>query len=453
MSLRRWLPAVGLVAVLAGCGGSGGDGSSDAAPEPAPAESSPATTEPAPDASTDEPAPASTEPAANAAPGTFNWTLVDEAPLYADDSHALGAASNGEEVIGVGYRSTDGAEEIAVAWRTRDGRTWERSELPQPAGAGLGGSNALAASAWSGGWVVAGVLKGDDPALAVWTSSDGETWAAVESPAFADDEERIGGVSPSAVAASETAIVVGGAAETIDQGAAVWRSTDGLVWQRVQDDELRASSVHDVASDGTGFVGIGTDIRSDLRSEGVVWRSEDGEEWRRVRSPALGAGGEDVALEAVAYGGGRWWIAGHQLTGDPADVSSQTAALAMWSSADGETWQREPQGAIPYDLDMDVDDVAVLPAGEVVVIGTSTDVSLPHPAAASWTRAANGTWRQQGGGALQGNGSVTGNGVAALGDVPVAVGTTVILDEPGEEDDGGVLNYDAVAFLGSPITG
>ncbi len=228
MSFRRWLPAVGLVAVLAGCGGSGGDGSSDAAPEPAPAESSPATTEPAPDASTDEPAPASTAPAANAAPGTFNWTLVDEAPLYADDSHALGAASNGEEVVGVGYRSTDGAEEIAVAWRTRDGRTWERSELPQPAGAGLGGSNAFAAAAWSGGWVVAGVLKGDDTALAVWTSSDGETWAAVESPAFADDEERIGGVSPSAVAASETAIVVGGAAETIDQGAAVWRSTDGL---------------------------------------------------------------------------------------------------------------------------------------------------------------------------------------------------------------------------------
>ena len=124
----------------------------------------------------------------------------------------------------------------------------------------------------------------------------------------------------------------------------------------------------------------------------------------------------------------------------------------MWSSADGETWQREPQGAIPYDLDIDVDDVAVLPAGEVVVVGTSTDVSLPHPAAVSWTRAADGTWRQQGGGALQGNGSVTGNGVAALGDVPVAVGTTVILDEPGEEDDGGVLNYDAVAFLGSPIT-
>ncbi len=450
MGSRRWLLAVGLAALLAGCGDSGG-GETSEEPEPAPDAAVETDTDATPEDSA-EAAPSTSAEAPPAAPGTFNWTLVDTAPLYADDSHALGAASNGDEVLGVGYRTGGGAEEISLAWRTRDGRTWERSELPQPAGAGLGGTNALAAAAWSGGWVVAGVLRGDDPTLAVWVSPDGETWAAVESPAFAAPEGRLGGVTPSGVAASADAIVVGGSAETIDDGAAVWRSTDGRAWERVDDDDLRVTFMRDVASDGAGFVGVGTAIRPDLRNEGVVWRSEDGTDWRRVASPALGAGGEDVSLEAVAYGDGRWWIAGHQLIGDPADASSQRAALAMWSSADGETWEREPQDAMPYDLDVEVDDVAALPGGAVVVIGTSTDPSLPHPAAVSWTRAADGTWRQQSGGALQGNGSVTGNGVAALGDVPVALGTTVILDEPGEEDDGGVLNYDAVAFVGSPLT-
>ena len=180
---RRWLPAVGLLVLLAACGDSGGGDASDAEPDAAPAESATEATDAATDPGTAEEAPpTSTAAPAGGAPGVFNWTLVDEAPLYADDSHAFGAASNGEEVVGVGYRTGGGAEEISLAWRTRDGRTWERSELPQPAAAGIGGTNAYAAAAWSGGWVVVGVLKLDDPELAVWTSTDGETWAAVESP-------------------------------------------------------------------------------------------------------------------------------------------------------------------------------------------------------------------------------------------------------------------------------
>ena len=428
------------MALLAGCGDSGG-GETSEEPEPAPDAAVETGSDAAPEGSA-EAAPATSAGATPAAPGTFNWTLVDTAALYADDSHALGAASNGDEVLGVGYRTGGGAEEISLAWRTRDGRTWERGENSRsPPAPGSAARTRSPPRRGADGWVVAGMLRGDDPTLAVWVSPDGETWAAVESPAFAAPKGRLGGVTPSGVAASADAIVVGGSAETIDNSAAVpgARPTGapGSAWTTTTSASPSCATSRRTARASSASA---PRSRPELRNEGVVWRSEDGTDWRRVASPALGAGGEDVSLEAVAYGDGRWWIAGHQLIGDPADASSQRAALAMWSSADGETWEREPQDVMPYDLDVEVDDVAALPGGAVVVIGTSTDPSLPQPAAVSWTRAADGTWRQQSGGALQGNGSVTGNGVAALGDVPVALGTTVILDEPGEEDDGGVLN-------------
>ena len=390
------------------------------------------------------------------APGTFNWTLVDEAPLYADDSHALGAASNGEEVVGVGYRTGGrrGGDLRSPGARATAARGSAASSRSPPA-PGLGGTQRVRRRGVVGRLGGRRRAEGRRPGargLDVLRRRDvgGRRVAGVRGA-------RRSGSAASRRAASRPprdAIVVGGSAETIDDGAAVWRSTDGRAWERVDDDDLRVTSMHDVASDGAGFVGVGTDdpLRT-CATRASSGSSEDGTDWRRV----------DVAgARRGRRGRRRWrpWRSGPGAGGSPGTSSPAirpTRRRRRPRSRCGRRptarrWQREPQDAIPYDVDVDVDDVAVLPGGEVVVVGTSTDVSLPHPAAVSWTRAADGTWRQQLGGALQGNGSVTGNGVAALGDVPVAVGTTVILDEPGEEDDGGVLNYDAVAFLGSPIT-
>jgi hypothetical protein len=91
--------------------------------------------------------------------------------------------------------------------------------------------------------------------------------------------------------------------------AAVWTSTDGLVWSRVPHDEAvfggsESQSMTSVTTGGPGLVAVGWDGGSLVRGSAAVWTSTDGLIWSRVPHDEMvfGGGGEQ-SMTSVTSGG------------------------------------------------------------------------------------------------------------------------------------------------------
>ena len=152
------------------------------------------------------------------------------------------------------------------------------------------------------------------PAVA-WTSDDGSSWTAVESPAFAAGPMR-------AVAATPAGFVAVGFGID-DTRAAAWTSTDGSAWTAVPDQPAfealgKPVRMAAVASNGAGLVAAGW--KSDAgNGSGVVWRSPDGNVWERVPDQVSLSG---ASLAGVTFAGDAPIVAG--TTGYPDNDQAST---------------------------------------------------------------------------------------------------------------------------------
>jgi hypothetical protein len=103
----------------------------------------------------------------------------------------------------------------------------------------------------------------------------------------------------------------------------VWRSTDGIVWERLTDTEaLAGASMTDVVSGDDGLIAVGCPATLEC-SGGRVWSSADGTTWEVVAD-----------ITVIPFSIART-ADGYVLTGTDSDVGGRGATA---TSPDGVTW-------------------------------------------------------------------------------------------------------------------
>lgn len=96
-----------------------------------------------------------------------------------------------------------------------------------------------------------------------------------------------------------------------DVDGAVWRSPDGIEWERGTEASAGLGGPGDqrvlgVTAGGPGLVAVGSDGGS---SSAAIWRSSDGAAWNRVTADeaVFGGTGDQVASAVSEAGDGTWW--------------------------------------------------------------------------------------------------------------------------------------------------
>ena len=243
---------------------------------------------------------------------------------------------------------------------------------------------------WKGIWV--------SPPLA------GLEWARVPSDepyqacfgcvAFGDLLVQAGDTPGSAVVAGGPGLVAVGAVpggSGGDRDAAVWTSSDGLTWDQVPHDETvfggdDVQEMWDVVAGGPGLIAVGLDLSGGDRIA-AVWTSADGLTWERVsdQESALGGPG-DQQISAVVATDSALVAVGHENT------TSDSNAV-VWASVDGFTWERvpDPESVFgdPDSAYQDMTDVAIVGSGLVAV---GSDRSGGDSDAAVWVSVDGKTW-------------------------------------------------------------
>jgi hypothetical protein len=280
-------------------------------------------------------------------------------------------------------------------WRSADGRAWDRLAYPDA----IGPAELTDLIATGDRYVVTGRLNG---VAAMWTSSDGATWTAVDG--------REAGFGPgliSDVARTPNGLVAAGHLDvkgTYD--GAVWTSPDGENWTRVAAEPLAGdddSLVSRIVPWAGGWFLIGRDgphaerVRCDQMGQNghlasiaepvipdpvdsdltcgwgreVQWLTADGTAWQRVVPAGQGGGlarpGELIEFRLVSAGG-----PGLVVIGEGAEVG----AASVFVSADGVTWRRTPPpkqfpvGIVPYGFVIGGRMIAAVADGPSAWIGT-----------------------------------------------------------------------------------
>ncbi len=260
----------------------------------------------------------------------------------ADVRNVLGGAQNqglvsavtvGGTIVAVGHDAA-GGDLNAAAWTSPNATRWRRARSDQFGGPGIQAMESVATS--SGGDVVAvGAAKvvGDtDPA--VWLSADaGATWQRVDPFTMHETGNQLmHGVTD----ASGSLWAFGHNATGLSLDAAVWQSGDGRIWTRLSAGSFDGSG-HEEMLSGTAFqeglVVVGYDTSSSGDRDAAVW-VETGGSWSRVTDSSLGGVGDQWMNGIVAGGPG--------LVAVGVDSSGGDDSAAVWTSADGTSWDRVP---------------------------------------------------------------------------------------------------------------
>jgi hypothetical protein len=279
----------------------------------------------------------------------------------------------------VAYGRIDALAQQAALWHSVDGRSWERVSDPE----GFDTEGQILSGPWlhsiagsEDGYLLGGVIYAKPaPRAAIWSSTDGLTWTLAEGEeifdvgAYIDTMETpaTGGIdaiaiTPSGSAGAWYAIAVGSTCPQGEPGAGpkggmsrayewttgqcraqAWRSTDGLVWERL-DLPKGYFGAGSVATDGSRVI-IGVSGARDRReviasSDGVDWAAHGGQVGREAALATVGSGFR--ALVPTCLG---------------AECLRRT--LTLWSSADGVSWRLDPSqpempGGVQGFLDVDM---------------------------------------------------------------------------------------------------
>ncbi|MFC4532463.1 hypothetical protein [Sphaerisporangium dianthi] len=326
----------------------------------------------------------------------------------ARETTALVAA--GQSFVAVGSVKGD-----AGIWTSATGQNWKPVNVPALGGAGRQAFNDVAHGAH--GWLAVGSTTADSafvrPLLA--TSTDGRTWReGPESPAFGASGRYA--VVPRVVAAGPNGYVMAGD----DSGpggvvAALWFSPDLKRFSRAAPQSLPAGGadvrIDDLVATEGGYLAIGGSGTAG-RTSGVVWSSRDGLNWT-ARKRVIPEGARAANLHRVVLHDQRIVAVG----GATNDKGVEQPFSAV-STDDGVTWR---YSWLPADAAASVLDLADSKDG-LVAVG-----SYGSPATGDstvWTSADGDDWQRH---TLTGDG-MTGDGaqwlsaIAVIGDRVVAVG-------------------------------
>ncbi len=220
-----------------------------------------------------------------ASPDGFTWARIGsdafEAPtgvVRIEDLAPLGT----RDLVAVGHGPSS-----STVWLTSNG-AWSRHEddgrwTPNSTSGGM-----MAVTRSLSGLVSVGATFAPETGTraAVWTSVDGTSWTAIESPAFGGGSS----VVMLDVAAAGPGIVAVGLDDAAgDNDAAVWTSVDGSMWTRAGDTVLEGPGhqvIESVASLGSGLIAVGHETLGD-ETDPAVWVSSDGATWERILDAAF----------------------------------------------------------------------------------------------------------------------------------------------------------------------
>jgi hypothetical protein len=241
---------------------------------------------------------------------------------------------------------TDSPEPSASPMPTVAGKVlaWVAVQLPDALVAGSDSTFQNALFDWSRGYL-AFHEDGVGRSVVPWTSADGRAWNQGQAFDMAG-LDRGAWVGP-VVEGPAGLIAVGRFPGCADDGSgcqpqpatALWSSSDGLAWSRVDlQKAFGEADVEDVSGGPKGYMAVGT--TSDSGSPvPAVWLSADGRTWHPVSLSADTF--KDAYLARATVLGGGFLAAGRigSLTGWGSGFFPSTTP-AVWWSADGTSWSR-----------------------------------------------------------------------------------------------------------------
>jgi len=164
-----------------------------------------------------------------------------------------------------------------------------------------------------------------------WTATDREHWSLAELP-----PGRTGAFGLAIATGNGRSVIVG----RIGNDAAAWSSTDGMTWVPVDGGgtfvEAPETRMTAVVATARGFVAGGFAGISNEPGSARFWTSADGRSWLRVPD---GPGFADGRVASIAVTSG-----GLVAVGTTGPVGHATGS-AVWRSSDGTTWDRVPGSA------------------------------------------------------------------------------------------------------------
>lgn len=271
-------------------------------------------------------------------PGDAKWSLVTDAPAFGPRDCAGALTFNGRMWLLGGWNPHEDPTTNSEVWSSANGSDWQLETIAPWEGRHCGGYAVHQGKMW--------IVGGDNNRYHyqndVWSSADGVTWTQVAADVPWRDR-----VTHHVVAFNDRLWVLGGQQITyfdLDGGDAVyddvWSSPDGATWTRVLEHAPwapRGQILGAVVFQGSMWIiGGGTynDPRHYYRD---VWRSADGVHWERVGVAPWGA----REYHNVAVFDGRLWVLGGYRDGNLDDV---------WSSPDGVHWRQAVSMEPPANL-------------------------------------------------------------------------------------------------------
>ncbi len=326
----------------------------------------------------------------------YTWARVQSDELVPNGRppmSMLGVTRGGPGLVAVGYEGTrfgglaEGAR--AAVWTSIDGSTWSRVPHDELVFGGEGGQWMKSVTAGGPGLVAVGT---DGSGAAVWTSVDGLAWSRVPQDENIFGSTRGQGSGMVGVSTGGPGLVAVGS--SVDVGdTTIWTSVDGLVWERVPNENLRPASnssgstgtadlkgtLFGVIAAGPGLVAVGSDDE-----HAVVWVSEDGLTWTEVPNDNEVFGGDQAPfmtmLDVISTDQGLLAVGFGQLSSDsrvgsiaggsnrlrPSTDPVTSAGAVAWTSIDGLTWAR-----VSLDANADVPAGQWIGSNSVTAFGSS----------------------------------------------------------------------------------
>jgi hypothetical protein len=236
------------------------------------------------------------------------------------------AVRDGSGLVAVGGQVLfDSSTANAEAWTAADGVTWSRASVDDPTGAIMIGMLRIGDRYLAIGTDGESAHAGGGTGTAMWTSTDGRSWAR---------ESRFPGALMQRIGAGGGRYVAVGMMTAFDApgapGDPFWTSSDGVNWQQgavVGAGPESAQGISGLTWTGRLWIAVGG-----AEDQPVAWTSPDGRMWApaSVELPDLPLQSE-VRMSDVASIGSKFLAVGSQ--GDGVHTSA-----VVWESADGLSW-------------------------------------------------------------------------------------------------------------------
>jgi TIR domain len=305
-----------------------------------------------------------------------SWRQPTVPSMSGDGEQVVGGIAERDGMLVAVGSDGEGDARDAAAWTSTDGVEWAPADDPDAALAVAGDQAMRRVAAAGPGFVAVGYDVGD---AAVWTFIAG-VWRQEQHPSFggAGDQQMW---SVTGLGSDQVVAVGATQSEDGDLDAGAW-FFDGTDWRAATGPFGGAGDqqMTMVIATETGLVGAGFDgPRGEY--DAAVWTSTDGLEWSRVDAgPEVFGGNGDQEIVGLAA-----WEAGLVAVGF--DRSVDGANPAAWTSSDGSEWTRVPPDQLNEVGDQRMKTVAVLGSRLVALGRESVEDDVD---AAAWVADAEG---------------------------------------------------------------